>query len=159
MKRIIAPVIVMGFCLSIVQGETMPYVNAKYGFTLSLPESWKHCRVVEKTTGWTPDIKAATLYFCLPTKDANWYESDGPGGYACLLAITVFTHGQLKKIEAAAKESGGMPGEDISVFRKNSRYAFSYSGPQACPDDLHERIGEIEGIMKTFSLPREQVPE
>lgn len=157
MKKYVVSIVAMMVLLAVAAGTAAvkKYRNDTYGIELSFPDSWNNYKVYEEMTNWADGITAPTLYVCLRTGDGMW-NSGGkcPAGYAEVIAITIFTPAQLKKIEAYNKQNGDMPGEEISVFKKNNRYVISFSGPQALPSDLDGKLGEIDDVMKTLRFTK-----
>ncbi len=153
MKKILIVLALISFAAIFANAVPKPgktYRNEKYGFRMDFPASWKGLKVIEKSTDWTPGVKAPTLYFCLPTK-VKGYPGEAPG-YASPFAITVFTKAQLNVIRAYAKKHGELPGEEISISKNNGVHYFSPGGAQDLPDDLHERMSDVQDILKTFKF-------
>jgi hypothetical protein len=142
------------FSVYVFSADSKIYKNSKYGFELSFPDTWSRYKIVELQTNWPAGITVITWYVCLATKDSTYSESkEYPAGYAPVVAFTLFTHEQFRKIkEDNEKNKDIMPVEDIEIFKQNKKYIVNYSGPQALPPDLDERIKEISTVMNTFKF-------
>lgn len=153
MKKNIIILILIFISIIGYSADSKIYKNSKFGFELSFPASWSKFKIVELSTNWPAGIYVTTWYVCLPTKDAAYRETEKyPLGYAPVLAFTLFSHEQVRKIKEDNELNKGMPVEDIEIFRQNKKYIVSYSGPQYLPPELNNRMKEIGAIMETFKF-------
>ena len=121
------------------------YHNAKYGFNLKFPKSWKGFDV-EKVVISESEVNAIYLYFKMPTTDPAYQDSPS-NGYASLFCIALYTPAQWDILENS--DYAEMLGEKLA---ETSDYVYVYSHAQAAPTDLYTQVNKLTKIKNSFKL-------
>ncbi len=107
------------------------YINTKYGFTISFPDTWKGYAVKERKLSWGTNGSSNSIDFML-NNDIKMFN------------ITMLT----KKQWAAISK---LDGQKLTLLDENNTYVFAYTRAQDF-GDLISYAKDISEIVKTFKL-------
>lgn len=107
------------------------YINTKYGFTISFPDTWKGYIVKERKLNWGTNGSSNSVDFIL-NNDIKMFN------------IAMLTK---KQWTAISKLEGSKP----TLLEENDAYVFAYTRAQDF-GDLISYAKDIEEIIKTFKL-------
>lgn len=117
--------------------EELIYNNFKFGFSLSFPETWKNYTYKYRKLNFGNAGEADSIDFAYYNQEV-------------LFNISIHTKEQWIKIKEEKEQKGGpMP----TYINENKYYIFAYSkGHHSDDENIVLRMGEVEDIIKTFSL-------
>ena len=118
---------------------SIAYLNDQYGFSMTLPQSWKAYKI--KTLA--ADGVVAYLYFEMPTIDDFPASSSNDLGYFSPFALGVYTPSQWTTIEA---EGGPIP----TVVSQTSKYVFTWSHANGMSPSDWTLESDIKSIIASF---------
>lgn len=119
------------------------YSNTKYGFTLTLPSTWKGYKMKEATL---EGDGTATYYINVPTTDKSVVaDKSVDAGYYSPFAISVYTLGQWTAIE-------GLDSTMDTLITKNDTYAFAWGQSNGNPPSDWNKTADIKTIIASFKL-------
>lgn len=107
------------------------YTNSTYGFTITLPQTWKGYVTKSRTLDWGTPGTSDSLDFGFAAQDS-------------LFNISIHTKAQWQAIKAGE-------GPTPTYLGENAKYIFGYATAQfAANDAMIARMKETQGILKTF---------
>ncbi len=107
------------------------YINTKYGFTVSFPDTWKDYSVKERKLNWGTNGSSNSVDFILKNN-------------VQMFNVTMLTK---KQWTAISKLEGPKP----TLLEENDTYVFAYTRAQDF-GDLISYAKDISEIVKTFKL-------
>lgn len=117
--------------------DALFYSNSEYGFSLRFPESWKDYKAVKKDG-------MIEFGFNVPEQKNEFF--------------MVFLIAKIKSSESCYEWNEKLIGEGVADDRcivKSGDYIYSYNHAQDTVPILEKKFGDIESIIKTFSLINE----
>ncbi|MFA6145990.1 MAG: hypothetical protein WC697_01500 [Patescibacteria group bacterium] len=121
--------------LQVNQPQDIVYSNLTYGFTLTLPQTWKDYITKNRTLSFGTFGTSDSIDFGFAVQDS-------------LFNISVHSKSQWQKIKS---EEGPAP----TYLGENSQYVFGYAPAQYAANDLMvARMKEIKDIVKTFEVTK-----
>ncbi len=126
------------------------YKDSKYGFRLTLDESW--LGYIEREVLST-SYQTSFLRFYMPTTDPSIQENTFLGGkYANILNIVVYTPSQWAVIQAAADADSKEQKATCIYLAQNESYVFAYNIPTITASDLAGVNLNVAAVAASFAL-------
>ncbi|MFZ1736135.1 MAG: hypothetical protein WAU31_04340 [Candidatus Moraniibacteriota bacterium] len=121
------------------------YNNESYGFQVKLPKGWEQYMALKRESNIDGVVY---IDFFLPTKDLDVSDDvlTDRGKMVDVGSFVLWTKETWNREKARCLKEGSNPGcpDDYSAIGNNDRYFFSYSGPQALPEDVNNLHADPE---------------